>query len=106
MANDKHISASDLIKAIRDDLEIDGRAFARVKKHIEDAPAVEAVHGRWIARNKGQNNWVMCSVCNTVGSPFWKCCPVCEAKMDLPQITEQTTDALMKMGENAHGEVG
>ena len=44
--------------------------------------AVEVVHGRWIAHNKGQNNWVECSECNTVGSPFWKCCPVCEAKMD------------------------
>ena len=39
-------------------------------------------HGRWISHNKGWNNWVECSECNTVGSPFWKCCPVCEAKMD------------------------
>lgn len=42
----------------------------------------EVVHGRWITRNKGQNNWCECSECNTVGSPFWKRCPVCEAKMD------------------------
>lgn len=68
MANDKLISASDLILAIRDDPEIDGRAFARVKKHIEDAPAVGL-----------EDN-------------------------GLPKITEQTKDALMKMGENAHGE--
>lgn len=40
------------------------------------------VHGRWITHNKGQNNWCECSECNTVGSPFWKRCPVCEAKMD------------------------
>ena len=44
--------------------------------------AVEVVHGRWIPHNKGTNNWVECSECNTVGSPFWKRCPVCEAKMD------------------------
>ena len=44
--------------------------------------AVEVVHGRWITHNKGQNNWCECSECNTVGSPFWKRCPVCEAKMD------------------------
>ncbi len=39
-------------------------------------------HGRWIPHNKRSNNWVECSECNTVGSPFWKRCPVCEAKMD------------------------
>lgn len=39
-------------------------------------------HGRWIVRNKGMNNWVDCSECGTIGSPHWKCCPVCEAKMD------------------------
>ena len=44
--------------------------------------AVEVVHGRWISHNKGQNNWVECSMCNTIGSPFWKCCPVCTAMMD------------------------
>ena len=52
---------------------------------IENAPTVDAepvVHGRWITHNKGQNNWCECSECNTVGSPFWKRCPVCEAKMD------------------------
>ena len=37
--------------------------------------------GEWISHNKGQNNWVECSQCNTVGSPFWKRCPVCEAVM-------------------------
>ena len=40
-------------------------------------------HGRWIVHNKGQNNWVECSECNTVGSPFWKRCPICEAKMEV-----------------------
>ena len=43
---------------------------------------VKQKHGRWISHNKGQNNWVECSECNTVGSPFWKRCPICEAKMD------------------------
>ena len=46
MTNDKHISANDLITAIRDDVNIDGRTFARVKEHIEKAK--DAVkHGRW-----------------------------------------------------------
>ena len=48
------------------------------EKGLKDA----VKHGRWISHNKGQNNWVECSECNTVGSPFWKRCPMCEAKMD------------------------
>lgn len=41
--------------------------------------------GRWITHNKGKNNWCECSECNTVGSPFWKRCPVCEAKMEVAE---------------------
>ena len=50
----------------------------------------------------------------TAGVPFayckkWVSCvkpdDFCSYGEKLPQITEQTTDALMKMGENAHGEV-
>lgn len=54
------------------------RATGGVKKceHFK-----EERRGRWISHNKGQNNWVECSECNTVGSPFWKCCPVCTADM-------------------------
>lgn len=59
--------------------------------------------GRWIMHNSGSNNWVECSECNTVGSPFWKCCPVCEAKMVLPTITDQTMKALEAMDRKAHG---
>jgi uncharacterized paraquat-inducible protein A len=39
-------------------------------------------HGRWIVHQRMSNNWCECSECNTVGSPQWKRCPVCEAKMD------------------------
>lgn len=52
---------------------------------ILEAPTIDAVpvvHGRWIVRHKGMNNWVDCSECGTVGSPHWKGCPVCLAKMD------------------------
>lgn len=54
-----------------------------VEMVLEDTPSVEVKHGRWIQHNKGQNNWVECSECNTVGSPFWKRCPICEAKMEV-----------------------
>ena len=86
MANEKKlIYAEDLLAVLCDDININGSNLAKVKRHINAAPevdAVEVVHGRWITHNKGQNNWVECSRCNTVGSPCWKCCPVCEAKMD------------------------
>lgn len=48
---------------------------------LDDIPAadVEFVnHGWWIDRGE----WVDCSECGTVGSPQWKRCPVCEARMD------------------------
>ena len=37
--------------------------------------------GRWITDRN--NSYSFCSECKTQGSPRWKCCPVCEAKMDL-----------------------
>ena len=39
--------------------------------------------GRWLPQMLlGQRIWD-CSECKTIGSPHWKRCPVCEAKMDL-----------------------
>ena len=52
-------------------------------RYMDAADVAPVRHGRWIVRNKGMNNWVDCSECGTIGSPNWKCCPVCEAKMDL-----------------------
>lgn len=50
------------------------------------APAadVEVVkHGRWLLQVLlGQRVWD-CSECKTLGSPHWKRCPVCEAKMEV-----------------------
>ena len=37
--------------------------------------------GEWIERTEGKNKAWFCSECQTLGSPQWKCCPVCEAKM-------------------------
>lgn len=73
------------------------------EKGYADAKAEEK-HGRWIRHKRGKQTWVECSECLVCGSPAWKRCPVCEAKMDLPNITEETNDALKKMGEKAHGE--
>ena len=39
-------------------------------------------HGRWLPQIVlGTRVWD-CSECKTIGSPTWKRCPVCEAKMD------------------------
>ena len=47
------------------------------------AADVESVrHGRWVHKILlGEHTW-FCSECKTIGSPTWKRCPVCEAKMD------------------------
>ena len=46
------------------------------------AADVEPVrHGRWLPQIVlGTRVWD-CSECKTIGSPTWKRCPVCEAKM-------------------------
>ena len=53
-------------------------------QHIEIIPAadVEPVkRGRWLPQIVlGTRVWD-CSECKTIGSPEWKRCPVCEAKM-------------------------
>ena len=60
-------------------------------------------HGRWLPQILlGERVWD-CSECKTLGSPQWKVCPVCEAKMDLPRITDQTMKALEDMDRKAHG---
>lgn len=74
------------------------------KKGYADAKAEEK-HGYWVLHTvgKGKIAWAECSECKVSGSSAWKRCPVCEAKMDLPRITERTTDALNKMSKVAHG---
>lgn len=58
-----------------------------IADEINEADAVEVVHGRWMRKEyRGQNDrktweW-FCSECKTLGSPQWKCCPVCTARMD------------------------
>ena len=51
------------------------------------APAVDAEvvrHSMWLEHLGAQNTryWT-CLNCDTMGSPRWKRCPVCEAKMDM-----------------------
>lgn len=85
-----------------------GRIHAR--SAVNTAPTADAEpvkHGRWVIKSNGKgayaNNWAVCSECHVVGSPQWKRCPVCEAKMDLSNITAKAKEALDRMGQEAHG---
>ena len=49
---------------------------------IPAADAEEVRHGRWIEQTISGEQTLCCSECKTLGSPQWKRCPVCEAKMD------------------------
>lgn len=53
---------------------------------INEAPAVDAEpveYSMWLEHAGSQHTryWT-CLKCDTLGSPRWKRCPVCEAKMD------------------------
>ena len=46
------------------------------------ADVEEVRHGQWLPQIvSGVKAWD-CSECKTLGSPHWKRCPICEAKMD------------------------
>ena len=52
---------------------------------VKMAPTIDAEpvkHGVWLPQILlGEKVWD-CSECKTLGSPHWKRCPVCEAKME------------------------
>ena len=51
-------------------------------KGMKAADVAPVRHGRWLPQVVlGQKAWD-CSECKTLGSPHWKWCPVCGAKMD------------------------
>ena len=85
----KIIDAGKLLGAIRDDPSINGANFARVKRHLAEAKAVDAVevvHGRWLIHKGHFHDYAECSLC---GEDYGKdtamafnYCPNCGAKMD------------------------
>jgi len=60
-----------------------------IANYIDDAPSVEVngepvIHSVWLKHESVQKtSWYECANCNTIGSPRWKRCPVCEAKMEV-----------------------
>ena len=56
-----------------------------VQQAIEQTPTAdveEVKHGTWLPQIVGGVKSWDCSECKTIGSPHWKRCPICEAKMD------------------------
>lgn len=52
-------------------------------RFMDVADVAPVRHGRWLPQVVlGQKAWD-CSECKTLGSPQWKWCPVCGARMDL-----------------------
>ncbi len=57
----------------------------KVLTMIDNEPTAdveEVRHGEWLIKNLCGERICECSECKTLGSPMWKRCPVCEAKMD------------------------
>ena len=93
MANENRlIRPGDLIATLRDDPDINGKNFARVKRHIENAPtvdAVEVVHGRWEQCFEDWRKQIEGDKCSACGFEHYGCCikyyhycPNCGAKME------------------------
>ena len=104
----KIIFADDLLSAVREDMTIRGAAYAAIVSHINAASAVDVapvVHGRWIERtNRGRLDFrYECSVCHGGSDLETSYCPGCGSIMDLPNVTEATSAALLQMGAKAHG---
>lgn len=80
MPGKKKIYAEDLMDAIRDDPYISGRAFARVKQHIDDAP--DAVKRGRKAESAISKTGLMCTACYSDIDRDAVFCKYCGAKMD------------------------
>ena len=58
------------------------KLLLEIKFKIDRLPTAdveEVKRGHWITNPRG---FCFCSECLTSGSPYWKRCPICEAKMD------------------------
>jgi hypothetical protein len=50
-------------------------------KGYEDGKNDSRKNGYWVKRTHSGVSWHECSECHICGSPQWKACPVCDAKM-------------------------
>lgn len=90
VAKDDFISRSALFKSwdgLSDEIKEPDLLVDEMIKRTQDAPTVNAepvTCSRWLKHAGAQNTtyWT-CLNCDTLGSPRWKRCPVCEAKMEV-----------------------
>ncbi len=69
------------------DLPYDEYGICDFYKSKDDV--VEVKRGHWIKHRIGRRTEIWsCSECTTMGSPSWKCCPVCTTFMDGKDDTE------------------
>ena len=75
------VDKDELIKALKYDRGQYERGYRDgTRSALANVPVT--THGHWIPRKLfGGDAWE-CSECYTLGSPHWKRCPQCEAKMD------------------------
>lgn len=73
--------------------------FANMIEATPTADVEEVRHGEWRIKNLCGERICECSECKTLGSPMWKRCPVCEAKMDGGKIT--AASAISSLRETA-----
>ena len=86
---DEYIKREYAVDAVLDvycdtpDIDLSCEKFEAAIRKIQAADVATVRHGRWLPQVVlGQKAWD-CSECKTLGSPHWKWCPVCGAKMDL-----------------------
>ena len=83
----EYVEREDAIKALMNDapeqVGYSREDAADCIRYMDAADVAPVRHGRWLPQVVlGQKAWD-CSECKTLGSPYWKWCPVCGAKMDL-----------------------
>ena len=52
-------------------------------KGLEDGMKETEKRAKWVTKTAHGVSWTECPVCMVCGSPQWKCCPVCETKMEV-----------------------
>jgi predicted amidophosphoribosyltransferase len=80
----KIIYADDLQKSIVDDVTIKGSAFAAIMRHLQDAPAVDAVEVVHASKAESaiSETGLMCTACYSDIDSDAVFCKYCGAKMD------------------------
>lgn len=89
--DEKCVQALQMMVVIKHALRNYNRQQAEIERLQKQpvADAEEVRHAKWLPQIVlGARVWD-CSSCKTIGSPRWKRCPVCEAKMERVMVNER-----------------